>query len=100
MKRKLGKAQAAIDDDVRLRKEYADTQNELQTAREQLFEVERTALEAVSATPSLKPVGRCAPIAIRKMAMHMLAKKTPPGAVVPTGGELYTCCAERDADGS
>ena len=83
MKGKLRKANAVIDDDARLRKEYADTQNELEIALEQLAEVEKTTLAAVSATPSLKAVGRCAPIVIRKMAMHMLAKKTPPGAVVP-----------------
>ena len=83
MKGKLRKANAVIDDDARLRKEYADTQNELEIAREQLESLTSTALNAVSATPSLAPIGRCAPIVIRKMAMHMLAKKTPPAAVVP-----------------
>ena len=57
MKGKLRKANAVIDDDARLRKEYADTQNELEIALEQLAEVEKTTLAAVSATPSLKAVG-------------------------------------------
>ena len=33
--------------------------------------------------PDLAPVGKKAPIVIRKICMHMLAKKTPPSAVIP-----------------
>jgi hypothetical protein len=91
--RKLAAAGRALDASDRLKDDLAAAQNESEELREQVDELlEQVGRAVTDGVPDLASVGKRANPVIRKIAMHMLAKKTPPAAVVHNIAPVLKYC--------
>ena len=84
--RKLSRHTATVKENEKFRVLLNEREDEAQRERERADELEEhagAALKMMDGMPDLAPVGRKAPAVIRKMICHMIARRTPPSAVVP-----------------
>ena len=83
---KLKRHKATVKENEKFRVLLNEREDEAQRERERADELEEhagAALKMMDGMPDLAPVGRKAPAVIRKMICHMIARRTPPSAVVP-----------------